>query len=285
MGLHIKLFKQERPRCTKRDSYQLVEWGGVCYGENVENKPLNANALKLIAIVAMTVDHLAWAMWPGSSTNNWALLMHVIGRLTFPMMCFFVAEGYQHTRNFAKYLGRMLLFAVIAHFAYVFYTYQDLTYLVPFAHGRLWNQTSVMWGLASGLLLIKVWDTQMKVPLKLLATLPLLVLALPADWNYLAPLLILMFWANRGHFARQMWCLMGLVLLDSLADIFLFGSNLVYAVLQLAIGLCVPVLWLYNGQRGKSPRLNRFWKWFFYLYYPLHLTVLGLLICWGVFPI
>lgn len=261
-----------------------MKWVGVCYSGNVEDKPLNANALKLIAIIAMTVDHLAWAMWPGNSTNSWALLLHVIGRLTFPIMCFCVAEGYQHTRNFGKYLGRLLLFAMIAHFAYIFYNYQNPSYFVPFAHGQLWNQTSVMWGLAGGLVLIKVWDSRMKCPLKLLATLGILALTLPADWSYLTPLLILALWANRGHFARQMWVMMGLVLVKTVIDIVLFG-NIVYAVMRLAIGLCVPVLWLYNGQRGKSPRLNRFWKWFFYLYYPLHLIVFGLLICWGVFPL
>lgn len=268
----------------RSNAQQLVAWGGVCYSGNVEDKPLNANALKLIAIVAMTVDHFAWVNWPGHSLNSWVLLLHTVGRITMPIMCFCVAEGYQHTRNFGKYLGRLFLFAVIGHFAYIFYNYQDPSYFVPFAHGRLWGQTSALWGLVCGLVLIKVWDSRTKLPWKLLATLGILALALPADWSYLTPLLILALWANRGHFARQIGAMMGLGLVKTVVDIFLFG-DIVYAVMQLAIGLCVPVLWLYNGQRGKSPRFNRFLKWFFYLYYPLHLTVYGLLICWGFFPL
>ena len=41
--------------------------------------------------------------------------------------------------------------------------------------------------------------------------------------------------------------------------------------------LSLPILRLYNGQRGRSPRINRIMKWLFYLYYPLHLLVIGLL--------
>ena len=39
--------------------------------------------------------------------------------------------------------------------------------------------------------------------------------------------------------------------------------------------LSLPLLARYNGQRGKNARVNNFLKWFFYLYYPLHLTILG----------
>ena len=41
---------------------------------------LDANMLKLIAILAMTADHLAWLLFPGYSTVPIALFLHVIGR-------------------------------------------------------------------------------------------------------------------------------------------------------------------------------------------------------------
>ena len=61
-------------------------------------KELSGNALKVIAIVAMTIDHLVWV---GIETYEQAetptqIFLHCIGRLTAPMMIFFVAEGY-HT--------------------------------------------------------------------------------------------------------------------------------------------------------------------------------------------
>ncbi len=87
---------------------------------NTTYKRLNSNILKIIAIIAMTSDHLAWAIWQGFSTNPAAVIMHLLGRLTCPIMCYFVAEGYYYTKNLKKYIGRMFLFAAISHFPYVF---------------------------------------------------------------------------------------------------------------------------------------------------------------------
>lgn len=43
---------------------------------------LSGNALKGIAILAMTLDHLTWTLWPGYSTAWWVLLLHLLGRVT-----------------------------------------------------------------------------------------------------------------------------------------------------------------------------------------------------------
>ena len=77
-------------------------------GTRMKNyKILDANAIKLIAIVAMTIDHIAWAVYPGCPHQWTPVLMHIIGRITMPTMCFFVAEGFFHTRNVNKYkIGR-----------------------------------------------------------------------------------------------------------------------------------------------------------------------------------
>ena len=66
-------------------------------------KTLDSNAIKLVAIAAMTVDHVAWWLFPGYPRAVLPLAMHIIGRLTCPIMCYFVAEGYHHTRDIRKY--------------------------------------------------------------------------------------------------------------------------------------------------------------------------------------
>ena len=40
-------------------------------------------------------------------------------------------------------------------------------------------------------------------------------------------------------------------------------------------GVAPGLIARYNGLRGKDPRINRVMKWLFYLYYPLHLAILG----------
>lgn len=73
---------------------------------------LNRNQLKYIVIIAMLIDHIAWAFVPTASLLG--QIMHFIGRLTAPTMAFFVAEGYHYTRNFKKYALRMAVFAAVS---------------------------------------------------------------------------------------------------------------------------------------------------------------------------
>ena len=58
-------------------------------------KGLNSNQIKLIAITAMTIDHVVWLLFPGCQKMLWVMLLHVVGRLTAPIMWFFIAEGFQ----------------------------------------------------------------------------------------------------------------------------------------------------------------------------------------------
>ena len=70
---------------------------------------LDSNMLKLIARAAMTADHIAWLLFPGYPTDPLPIILHIIGRLTCPIMCFFIAEGYHYTRNIKKYTARLIL--------------------------------------------------------------------------------------------------------------------------------------------------------------------------------
>lgn len=54
---------------------------------------MDANTIKLIAVIAMTVDHVAWMVYPGYPKELVPILLHIIGRLTCPIMCYFIAEG------------------------------------------------------------------------------------------------------------------------------------------------------------------------------------------------
>lgn len=52
----------------------------------------NANVIKLIAILAMTADHIAWLLFPGYPRDVLPLLLHTIGRITCPIMCFLLLK-------------------------------------------------------------------------------------------------------------------------------------------------------------------------------------------------
>lgn len=81
----------------------------------------DAYTLKMIAIVAMVIDHIAVLFFPN------LIIFRIIGRLTLPIMAFFIAEGYTKTSNAKRYMIRLGLFAIISMIPYY------LVYLCPFS--------------------------------------------------------------------------------------------------------------------------------------------------------
>lgn len=237
---------------------------------------LDANAIKLIAIVAMTIDHIAWLLFPGYPSDLLPLILHAIGRIACPIMCYFIAEGYHHTRNINRYMQRLFAFAVISHFAYVFFSvnYTGLKSFIPFYYGEILNQTSVMWPLAFGLVMLRIADSRkIKSWIKPLLVILICLITFPSDWSCIASLCVLAFGTNRGSFKTQMLWMIFYVAIYS--AVYFFAIDKIYGLMQMAVVLAIPVLMLYNGKRGKSHRWNTLMKYAFYVYYPLHLFILG----------
>ena len=242
-------------------------------------KSLNANALKLIAIAAMTIDHIAWMLFSGYPTDILPVAMHIIGRITCPIMCYFIAEGYHHTRDVRKYTRRLLIFALISHFAYVFSSmdFAGWRSFIPFSGGKILNQTSVMWPLACGLMMLRVVNsTKIRRDIyKTLLVLLLCLLSFPSDWSCVASLCILAFGTNRGKTKTQMLWMVFYVAIY--AAVYFFCLDKFYGAMQMAVVLAIPLIMMYNGRKAKNPRANGIMKWLFYIYYPLHLLIIGLI--------
>lgn len=237
-------------------------------------KGLSSNQLKLIAILAMTIDHLAWTLFPGYDTRWFVVLAHIIGRLTAPIMWFFIAEGYHHTRNVKKYTARLFALAVISHFAYNF------CFGIPFVplKASIFNQTSVVWSLAWGLVLLRLLDRHIgNVWQQAVLILFICLITFPSDWSCIAAMAILFMGANRGNFQLQMMWMMIWTLVYA-AVYFLFIHR-VYGIVQLFTCLTIPLLRLYNGERGSWKGMGKL----FYAYYPAHLFLCGILrvMLWG----
>lgn len=240
-----------------------------------KEKGLNANQLKIIAIAAMTLDHLTWTLFPGYSTAWYVILFHIIGRLTAPIMWYFIAEGYYHTHNLKKYASRLFLLAFISHFAYIF------CFGIPFIPFRttVFNQTGVIWTLAWGLVLLYIHDQgNFQSWQKLVLTILICIITFPSDHSCIAAMAILYIGINRGDFKKQMtWMMIWTVFY---ALVFFFFIDKVYALIQLGNCLTIPLLHLYNGKRGSNKGIGKL----FYVYYPLHLFLLGILrvLLWGI---
>ena len=241
-----------------------------------DRKGLNGNQLKLIAIFAMTVDHLTWTLWPGYRTEWYVVALHILGRLTAPIMWFFIAEGYHHTRSVKKYALRLFALAVISHFAYSF------CFGIPLIPRGIFNQTGVVWSLAWGLVMLHVNDSpKLKDWQKNGFFVLMLVVTFPSDWSCIAAMAVFFLGANRGNFKKQMVLMM--VCTGLYAAVYFLFINKIYAFIQLGTCLSIPLLRLYNGKRGTAKFMGKL----FYFYYPAHLLLCGLLriLLWGIgFP-
>lgn len=234
----------------------------------MNTKKLNGNQLKVIAMIAMLIDHLVSVIFPNYPTDWWIILLHIVGRLAAPIFWFFIAEGYTHTKNVKKYAIRLLIFAVISHFAYNF------AFGIPFIPFKtsVFNQTSVIWSLFWGLIAIVLMDKS-KLPKwqKTLIFIVILAVSFCSDWSCIAVLAVFAIWDNRGNFKRQMTFMM--IWVAMYAIIYAIFINTAYGIIQLFVALTIPLLYSYNGEKGKCKSL----KYIFYIFYPLHLIICGII--------
>lgn len=232
-------------------------------------KAFNSNYLKLIAIIAMTIDHATDLIYPGFPAEPLPLTLHFIGRLTAPIMWFFVCEGYHYTKDVKKYMLRLGIFAIISHFAYCFGFGISLNPL----EGGIFNRTSVMYPLFIAVVVLYIEDHSgnFKKWQKTAVQTVLILSAFPADWSCIAVLAILGMYRERGNLERQMLKMAAWVSVYGIVSYFFVSKT--YAIELIGVLMVYPVLKLYNGERGRA----KWMKWFYYIYYPLHLVIIGII--------
>lgn len=228
-------------------------------------KIFTATQLKLIALAAMFIDHLATVFI--SHDTFWGMALRVPGRIVAPIMCYMISEGFFYTKDKKKYLGRLLLFALISHIPY------------NLCMGTRFPTTSVMWSLAMGLAALTIAkNTNISLITKSFAILFCCALSYYANWNFVAVLWIVFFGIFRGDFKKQIlsFSLIGFFL--HIIPIFTyldFGfSHELPHWYQLFIFAAIPLLMLYNGKKGNSSKQM---TQFFYLFYPAHLLLISLM--------
>ena len=215
---------------------------------------VDAFALKMIAIIAMTIDHVGVLLYPD------ALWLRVIGRLAMPIMTFLIVEGYHNTTNLKRYLIRLLIFALIA----------QPIYRLAFPHGL-----NVLFDLLAGLCLIWLAD-RIRLPWAtylLIAMVGIIGIAIELDWWHLGLFLIFIFHKTRGRFKSTVSTLSALLVVNFFvfAIVSAYTGDYSYVIINainLGCILALPILFLYNGLRGSD------YRYFFYTYYPLHLLLL-----------
>ena len=209
-----------------------------------KRRGLSCNAWKIIACVSMLIDHIGAALIEGGVMHTAATyaqvtavlpwpwhridtVLRLIGRLAFPIYCFFLVEGFFHTRDVKKYALRLGAFALISEVPF------DRALLLSFYYPAYQN---VYFTLLLGLIMMVCAQRVEAIWKKLLIAGAFMAAAelIHSDYGALGLMIIFLFY--QLHIRTK-------------------GTGL----------SC-----LYSGERGRL-RL----KWFFYLFYPVHLLILA----------
>lgn len=74
---------------------------------------MNRNVLKIIACISMLIDHTGLILFPGVAAFRLA------GRIAMPIFAFFIGEGCLYTKNKKKYFLRVFILGIICQAVYV----------------------------------------------------------------------------------------------------------------------------------------------------------------------
>ena len=236
---------------------------------------MSSKALKIFALLSMTVDHLAASVIKVliSQGHDLRLLsdnMRALGRLAFPIYGFLLVEGFMHTRNLKKYLGSLLVLAVISEIPFnlgvspgkLSYPVHQNVFLTLFLGLALMSACQWLFERFEGDMI--AWDLM----LLLGAAVGIIAWYMNSDYRFGGIFMVLAMYMVRKAFGsdgESMLC-RGLMVFAGCLVLWLYTSSESYAFLAI-----LPVIY-YNGKRGNIRH-----KYFYYLYYPAHLLVFGLI--------
>lgn len=248
-----------------------------------ERFSLNRNQIKYIVVIAMIIDHIAWSFVDGTNPF-FGGVMHFVGRLTGATMAYFVGEGYRYTRDVRKYQLRLGIFTVVSWVPFVYYEHGFFPFCSEKASIMSSLAQGVIFTLFLGLTAIRVWESpKINKPVKVCLIVLICAASCIGDWAFMNVLGCLFAHVFRSD-PKKKWTAFTLAYFIPQALMITYTTvkwglgGLVSSWFQIGV-LLVPVMlrFMYNGEGGSKAAVH---KWFFYVFYPLHLAVLGFL-RWG----
>lgn len=234
-------------------------------------RKLNRVQIKYIAIAAMLLDHLAAFLlspekYPGLIVLY--IIMRTIGRVAAPVMFYFLVEGFTHTSSKRNYCLRLLSFAILSQIPYSLLRYGSV------ASGDL----NVMFTLLFSFLMLMVVEKTSKQIIKGMAVFLFIFTSVFSDWGLIGPLMTWLFYVNRSDRKKQVrdyLLIVGIQLFSAVLFIICNTQSWYEGICQLGTFLVIPLLLAYNGESGNKTFIN---KWLFYVFYPLHLMLIWLVL-------
>lgn len=226
---------------------------GIMFG-----KGLSGNALKIIALLTMTIDHIGMIMFPK------IMVFRIIGRIAMPIFAFMIAEGCAHAKHKIKYFALVFGVGLLCVAGYAI------------AAGKIFFNVLITFSFSIAIIYALQFAVNLKkpfafiLPLTMVALLALVTEILPyftgvkwlrTDYGFFGAMLPVMIYAFKDFRLKLCALTLGLTFIA-----LMLGGVQWWAYLSLAFMI------FYDGTRGK---INL--KYLFYVYYPLHLGVIYLI--------
>jgi len=220
--------------------------------------------IKIIALLTMVIDHFGVFIFPDN------IYFRLIGRLSFPLFAWAIANGAIYTKNINKYLLRLFTLAIISQIPY-----QLLFNLWGIPESGL----NILFTLSLGLLGIVLIKNTGNILIKFLIAffLSLVAVLIKCDYGAFGVLSIIIFYSFYKNRIKTGLSYAFLVIVFYVFPVFgnkIIGNviNVSYLnILELFSTLSLFIVFSYNGKIGY--RL----KYLFYIFYPAHLLLFYLL--------
>lgn len=249
-------------------------------------KILNTNQLKYIAAVFMVLDSAFFAFHGILPLPSW---IHLITRFVAPLFAYLTVEGFFHTKNRKKHLNRLWAAAILMQAG------DFLSLLLLGQSNRIPDNIFLTLAVGYSFMYIasngtknlrRILGTAVFILGLFLSTIGISIGKLTITLEGGIPLLFLMliFWKFYGNRKKQLiyfaiWSIFSFLLMGpdinpshfkdfkQWFDMFCYNSDAMSF-------LFLPFLLIYNGEKGSYHPIH---KWFFYIFYPLHLWILHLI--------
>ncbi|MBR1797072.1 MAG: hypothetical protein IJ757_03540 [Clostridiales bacterium] len=221
----------------------------------------------------MLIDHIAmFLLSPGIAEASWMKValyaaMRVIGRLTGPIMLFFLVEGFVHTSSRFKYGARLLVFGLISQVPYALSHYNTLLVL----------DFNVIITLFITFLMLLACEKIENRTLRVIVTFVFIMITFCCDWGVIGPFMAWLFYQYRDDRNVQIKAYSIICAIQVISAAFFLASNGLHwygELWQAGLFLVIPFLLWYNGEAGSRKPIH---KWAFYIIYPLHFIVFWLI--------
>ena len=213
----------------------------------ISGMKLGRNQLKWLAILTMLIDHFAYIFL--FNQENWYDLGRAVGRISFPLICFVLVQGFFSTKNVWKYIVRMFILALLS----------EIPFDLAFSHSIFdISSQNVIFTLCMGLLVLvgmRYWENRWEMQAVCVFAGIFLSWVLHTDYNWFGIALIAIFYKT-GNQKIEQFIMAGLMIL-------MYGEK------EIAAFLSFPVLFLYDAEKKE----RTFLRYVFYAFYPVHLLL------------